>query len=80
MTTREFNDRTVCHKWAAKQRPDKADRLVLACEECPPSRRSRRRPVRWSTVAGEVAAEIGANPAALREALREALERERARQ
>ena len=41
---------------------------------------SKRRPVRWATVAGEVAAAAGADPVLIREALREALARERARE
>ena len=40
MQTRLFRDRTGCHKWAAKQRQAKEDRLVLACTKCPVSRRS----------------------------------------
>ena len=79
MVARPFNDRTTCHKWAAKQRPDKAERLVLACEECPPSRRSRRRPPRWARVAAEVAAAVGADPGTVRRALDTALAAERDR-
>ena len=76
MKPRIFEDRTVCHKWAAKQRPDKADRIVRPCELCPPSRRSRRRPLRWARVAADVAEALGADPALVRLALKEAVERD----
>ena len=49
MVTRPFTDRTTAHRWAAKQRPGKEDRLVLACTEYPPTRPSKRRPPRWAT-------------------------------
>ena len=60
-----FYDRTACHKWAAKQRPAKEDRLVLACSKCPESRPSRRRPIRW----GHVARALGVKLPALRAAI-----------
>ena len=78
MTRKPFNDRTVAHKWAARRRPDKADRLVLTCSKCPESRPSRRRPPRWSVVARAVALAVGAPAAQVREALATALEAERA--
>ena len=65
MQGRVFSDRTACHKWAAKQRPAKEDRLVLACSKCPVSRKSRRRSIRW----GHVARELGVDLAALRAAI-----------
>ena len=65
MNARVFNDRTVCHKWAAKQRPAKEDRLVLACTKCPVSRKSKRRAIRW----GHVARELGVTLPALRAAI-----------
>ena len=77
MTTRPFANRSVAHKWAVKQRPNKADRLVLACEECPPSRRSQRRLPRWSRVAVEVAEAVDADPAKVRQALVAALRHEK---
>ena len=79
MATRPFADRTTAHRWAAKQRPDKADRLVLQCEQCPPSRPSKRRTPRWATVARQVAAAVGADPAAVRRALATAIAAERQR-
>ena len=65
MQGRVFSARTTCHKWAAKQRPAKEDRLVLACSKCPESRPSRRRPIRW----GHVARAVGVKLAALRVAI-----------
>ena len=66
MQGRVFSARTTCHKWAAKQRPAKEDRLVLACSKCPESRPSRRRPIRWGHVAKERSA---SQLPALREAI-----------
>ena len=65
MNSRVFNDRTGCHRWAAKQRQAKEDRLVLACSKCPGSRKSRRRAIRW----GHVARELGVKLPALRAAI-----------
>ena len=58
------------HRWATKPRPDKADRLVLACEHCPPTRPSKRRPPRWATVARQVAARPSAASLRVRPAKR----------
>ena len=69
MDARLFADRTTTHRWTAKQRPNKADRLVPACTGCPPTRPSKRRPPRWVTVARQVAAAVGAEPTAVRAAL-----------
>ena len=60
IVTRPFADRTTVHRWATRQWPDRADRLILACEHCPPTRPSKRRPPRWATVARQVAAAVGA--------------------
>ena len=79
MVARPFAERSTAHRWATKQRPDKGDRLVLACTECPPTRPSKRRPPRWATVARQVAATVGAEPAAVRAALAAALDAERQR-
>ena len=79
MVGRPFADRTTAHRAATKLRPDKADRVVLACTECPPTRPSKRRPPRWATVARQVAAAVGAEPAAVRVALAAALAAERER-
>ena len=72
MQGRVFLDRTACHKWAAKQRPAKEDRLVLACSKCPVSRKSKRRSIRW----GHVARELGVTL----QSLRAAIETERRRE
>ena len=79
MVALPFADRTTAHRWATKNRPNKADRLVLACTECPPTRPSKRRPPRWATVARAVAQAVGAEPAAVRAALDAALDAERQR-
>ena len=71
MQARIFSDRTVGHKWAARQRPEKDDRLILACVGCPVSRPSRRRPIRWGHVAKAIGVELPA--------LRAAIEAERRR-
>lgn len=54
MRMKRFNDRTVAHRWAAKQRDSSRDRLVLACVECPKSSKSKRRNIRWEHVAEAV--------------------------
>ena len=72
MQGRVFSARTTCHKWAAKQRPVKDDRLVLACSNCPVSRPSRRRAIRWGHVARAVGCKLPA--------LRAAIETERRRE
>ena len=69
MSSRSFNDRTVAHKWAARQRAKKADRLVLACESCPATRPSKRRPPRWGAVARRLAVRFGLDAQDLRQAL-----------
>ena len=72
MQARKFSDRTVAYKWAAKQRPEKDDRLILACVACPISRPSRRRAIRWGHVARVLGIELPA--------LRAAIETERRRE
>ena len=79
MASRSFTDRTTAHKWATRQRPEKGDRLVLACEACPSTKPSKRRPPRWSVVARAVAEAFGLKPAAVRERLAVALAAERGR-
>ena len=79
MVAQPFADRTTAHRWATKQHPDKGDRLVLGCTECPPTQASKRRPMRWATVARQVAAALDADPAAVRAALDAALDAERSR-
>ena len=53
--------------------------MVRACEQCPTTTPSKRRPPRWATVARQVAAAVGAEPAAVRAALAAALTAERQR-
>ena len=69
MVARPYAVASTAHRYAEKLRPDKGDRLVLACEACPTTRPSKRRPMRWATVARQVAAAVGAEPAAVRAAL-----------
>ena len=66
-------------RWRRDNGPDKADRLVLQCEQCPEPRRSRRRAPRWARVAREVVEAVGADPRAVRSALEAALAGERER-
>ena len=79
MVGRPYAVASTAHRYAEKLRPDKGDRLVLGCTECPPTRPSKRRPPRWATVARQVAAAVGAEPAAVRRALATALAAERER-
>ena len=81
MQATRFTDRTVAHRWAARKRPDRADRLVLACEACPQPQRSRRRPPAWGRIARDVAAAFGLPAAEVRQALAaaQAADRERRR-
>ena len=79
MVARPYAVASTAHRYAEKLRPDKGDRLVLACEACPTTRPSKRRPMRWATVARQVAAAVGAEPAAVRRALATALAAERER-
>ena len=72
MQGRVFLDRTAAHRWATKQRPAKGDRLVLACTQCPVSRKSRWRAIRW----GHVARELGVTLPALRAAIKAERRRE----
>ena len=69
MTSREFNNRTVAHKWAATKRKNPRDRLILSCETCPPAMRSKRRPPRWGAIIRAAAARLGIDPGTLRAAL-----------
>ena len=79
MKATKFADRTVAHRWAARQRPIKADRLVLACDACPQPQRSRRRPPAWGRIARDLAAAVGLPIVEVRYALDEAREADRRR-
>ena len=80
MRDRPYTTRSHANKDAAALQPEAGNRMVRECLECPPSKRSKRRPVRWALIAKEVATAVGADPATIRVALREALERERVRE
>ena len=71
MVARSYEARATAAKAATKLRADKADRLVLQCESCPPAVRSKRKPIRWP----RVAAALGVDA----DALRSAIESERRR-
>ena len=69
MAPRRFEVASTAYRWAARQRPEAADRLVLACEVCPATRPSRRRPPRWATIARRLAARFDLPTGEVREAL-----------
>ena len=79
MKDRRFESRKTAHKVAVKLRPAAEDRLVLACEACPPTKPSKRRPPRWGTIARALAERFDLRPTDVREVLTEALEAERGR-
>ena len=79
MASRQFEIQSTAHRWAASQRPEKQDRLVLGCEACPATRPSKRRPPRWSVIARAVAERFDLQAAAVRQVLTDALEAERGR-
>ena len=72
MRARQYESRHTATKAARRLRPAAADRLVLACEACPPSTPSRRRPPAWGRIARDVAAAVGIPAADVRHALDEA--------
>ena len=71
MRPKRFDVRTTANKAAVKLRPNADERLVLACDDCPPTARSRRRPLRLSAIARAVGVPV--------ERLRAAFEEERRR-
>ena len=79
MAPRRFEVASTAYRWAARQRTEKGDRLVLACEVCPETRPSKRRPPRWSVIARAVAERFDLQAAAVRQVLTDALEAERGR-
>ena len=79
MRDRPYTTRSHANKNAGALRSDPGDRMVRECTVCPESQRSRRRPPRWSRVAGEMAAALGADAATVRAALDTALKNEKTR-
>ena len=77
LVPRKFDDRSTARKWAVRRGAGRTDRLVLACEECPEPKRSKRRPPRLSVLARDVAAAVGAPVSKVREALKASMARER---
>ena len=79
MKDRRFESRKTAHKVAVKLRPAAEDRLVLACEACPPTKPSKRRPPRGGTIARRLAERFDLPAGELREALAAELAAERGR-
>ena len=69
MAPRRFEVASTAYRWAAHQRTEKGDRLVLACEVCPETKPSRRRPPRWATIARRLAERFDLPAGEVREAL-----------
>ena len=79
MQEREFESRHTATKVARRLRPNPADRLVLACSDCPTSKRSRRQAPRPAVIARAIAEAVGAPVAMVRQALDAATATERRR-
>ena len=79
MAPRRFEVASTAYRWAARQRTEKGDRLVLACDACPETRPSKRRPPRWATIARALAARFDLPAGEVREALGAALAADRDR-
>ena len=71
--------RLTAHKAAVKLRQEKTDRLVLACASCPTTKPSKRRPLRWATIARALAARFDLQAGEVREALTAEIAAERGR-
>ena len=80
MRPRELESRHTATKAARRLRPNVADRLVLACSECPTSKPSRRRAPRPAVIARAIADALDAPVAAVRQALDAATAAERQRE
>ena len=76
---KRYSVRVTAAKAAERLEPDPTRRMVRSCAACPPAVRSRRRPMRWGTVARSMARALGANPGAVTAALTAALAAERTR-
>ena len=74
MRPKRFDVRTTANKAAVKLRPNADERLVLACDDCPPTARSRRRPLRLGAIARAVGVPAGRLRAAFEEERRRARE------
>ena len=79
MRERRFESRKTAHKAAVKLKPESEDRLVLACESCPTTRPSKRRPPRWGAIARNLAQRFDLPAGEVREALAAELAAERGR-
>ena len=58
MVCRRFATRQYATKWSKGQRAAPGDRMVLACDRCPTSKRSTRPAPRWASIA----AALGVDP------------------
>ena len=74
-----YESRHTATSVARRLRSNGADRLVLACEACPPTQPSKRRPPRWATIARRLAARFSLPAGDVREALAAELAAERGR-
>ena len=79
MRRREFISRHTATKAARRLRPNAADRLVLACSNCPTSKPSRRRAPRPAAIARAIALALDAPIGVVRQALDAATAAERQR-
>ena len=58
MRPRIYRTRAAANKAAVKLRAQATNRMVLACEGCPETMRSKRAPVRWTKVAAAVGVKV----------------------
>ena len=71
MKTRAYANRHTAKAAARKLKPNVADRLVLACEDCPPTARSKRPRASRAADAKFLAQRLGVEPQRVRSALEE---------
>ena len=72
MQTRKYEARQTAVSVARKLRPNRVDRMVLGCDVCPASVRSKRRPAKWGRIAARMAEALGLDAAEVRRALERA--------
>lgn len=77
MRPRLYESRQTANSAAKRLRPNAADRLVLACEDCPKTSRSKRRRPSRSADAKFLAQRLGVEPQRVRAALEELAEARR---
>ena len=79
MRPRLYESRHTATSVARRLRPNGADRLVLACECCPETRPSKRKPPRWGAIARKLAQRFDLPAGEVREALTAELAADRGR-